>query len=486
MEEQQIVCGEVEKLFGQPKRVDLFDESDDYYNVIRPYILLQPAESYKKKVLPFSGIELPPYVDYMRQLAIEDANKQKYHVFYIKKGTKGNVNYCDAAGYYQPSNKTFVILKYSYIISTNNYSFNDLALQLQRRKAMMSKSKTENDNRYLTDNIVLQNPIMSASFVLGTKASTIEWVDEKGRSILSFYPSLSQLQAQLQPPEPPIIVKNKPVTIPKEKKEAILGIVMGLLKTKEEKDKNRQLFSVEEKGVCKAFGYYEPESGYFYVCKDSLVARYVDREYSYTPSGEARVRFIDKACVAEGKYFRVTKDAKCRNATAAASYVLGRTATYVEWIDVHGRGLNHYYPSRFYQSKDTNRKNVQQRSSVTGTKANTSQRHMFFIKKNLGVLRNCDARGYYDPITKKFLLLEGSLLSIEVTSTYRYTASEILRKLFIKKNCIKLSSGFRLKKDALLDSPSTASSYVLGRNSNGGIDWSDSEGTMLRDIYDIK
>ena len=485
MEEEQIICGQDEKLFGQPKHVDLFDESDDYYHVIRPFIMQQPSESYKKKVLPFSGIELTPFVDYMRQLAIENAKKHKRHVFYIKEGTKGNANYCDAAGFYQPSNKTFVILKYSYIISTNNYSSNDLALQFQRRNAIMSKSKTENNNIYLTENIVLQNPIMSASFVLGTKVSIIEWVDEKGRSVLSYYPDLSQLQAQLQTPEPPLIETNKPVTIPKEKKDSILGNVIGLLKSQGEMDKNRQLFFIEEKGVCKAFGYYEPETGYFYVCKDSLVARYVDREYSYTPSGEARVRFIDKACVLEGNYFCVTKDAKCRNATAAASYVLGRTATYVEWTDVHGRGLNHYYPSRFYQSKDTNKRNGQQRSSDTGTVANTSKRHMFYIKKNLGVLRNCDARGYYDPITKKFLLLEGSLLSIEVISTYRYTASEILRKLFIKKNCIKLSSGYHLKKDALLDSPSTASSYVLGCNSNGGIDWADSEGTMLRDIYDI-
>ena len=52
MDDGQIDKSEVEKLFGSPRRVDLFDEGDDYYNVIRPYILLQPAESFKEKERP--------------------------------------------------------------------------------------------------------------------------------------------------------------------------------------------------------------------------------------------------------------------------------------------------------------------------------------------------------------------------------------------------------------------------------------------------
>ena len=36
MDDEQIDKSEEEKLFGSPRRVDLFDEGDDYYNVIRP------------------------------------------------------------------------------------------------------------------------------------------------------------------------------------------------------------------------------------------------------------------------------------------------------------------------------------------------------------------------------------------------------------------------------------------------------------------
>ena len=68
MDDGQIDKSEVEKLFGSPRRVDLFDEGDDYYNVIRPYILLQPAESFKEKELPFTGVKLTPYADYVKQI----------------------------------------------------------------------------------------------------------------------------------------------------------------------------------------------------------------------------------------------------------------------------------------------------------------------------------------------------------------------------------------------------------------------------------
>ena len=57
MDDGQIDKSEVEKLFGSPRRVDLFDEGDDYYNVVRPFILLQPAESFKENELPFTGVK---------------------------------------------------------------------------------------------------------------------------------------------------------------------------------------------------------------------------------------------------------------------------------------------------------------------------------------------------------------------------------------------------------------------------------------------
>ena len=79
--------------------------------------------------------------------------------------------------------------------------------------------------------------------------------------------------------------------------------------------------------------------------------------------------------------------------------------------------------------------------------------------------------------------MEGSILSFDVTSSYRYTASEITRRLFIKKNCKIQNNGYLLVKDAILDSPSMASSYVIGHNCNGWIEWIDKNGKTLKEVY---
>jgi hypothetical protein len=482
MDDEQIDKSEVEKLFGSPRRVDLFDEGDDYYNVVRPFILLQPAESFKENELPFTGVKLTPYTDFVKHQVIEDAKKQRQHIFYIKKSEKGNSDFCDAAGFYDKKKQIFIILRYSYIVSSNNYSSDDLALQMGRRKAMMTRSKADGNNRYLTENIHCVNPTVSASYVLGRKASIIEWVDDKGRSILSYYPDLAQMQANIQKPAPNVDEDKRP-SISAEKKDVSDSDASVVLNTQIKKDPekavHRHIFYIEEQGLCKACGYYEPETNYFYIQKDSLVALFVDREYSYTNSGNARVRFIDKACVQEKTFFRVIKDAKCRSASAAACYVLGRSATYVEWIDKNGKGLKDFYPLRFFQTKED--VTISNKAVVTDPK-----QHLFYIKKNLGELRNCDAKGYYDPITKKFLILAGSTLSFDVVNSYRYTASDMTRRMFIKSYCENLKTCYRVKKDALVDSPSKASDYVIGRSTNGWIEWIDKNGKTLKEVYDYQ
>lgn len=478
MDDKQIDKSEIEKIFGSPRRINLFDENEDYYNVIRPNILMQPAERFKKRELPFSGIRLIPYTDYCKQKAIEDAKSHKQHVFYIRKSTKGSCDYCDAAGYYDNKKREFIILKYSYIVSTNHYSFEDLAHQIEQNNALITKGKAEDNNMYLTEDIICVNPVYSASYVLGKKASIIEWVDEKGKSILSYYPDLAQLQEITRRAE--IVEDNKQETVSYQKKSLIDAIVTGLLQYKIEKESEisskNHVFYIKEKGVCYAFGYFEPETNYFYILKDSLVSLFVDKEYSYTNSGNARVRFIDKACAREKYCFRVIKDAKCRSASAAASYALGRSATYVEWIDKEGKGLKDFYPLRFFQTKE-------QVAGTTKTVVTDPKQHIFYIKKNLGLLSNCDAKGYYDPVTKNFIILAGSTLAYEVVGSYRYTTADISRRLFINSYCEKLKTCYRVKKDTLVDSPKIASYYVTGRNTNGWTEWIDNNGKTLNEIY---
>lgn len=82
-----------------------------------------------------------------------------------------------------------------------------------------------------------------------------------------------------------------------------------------------------------ASGYFDSEKGHFYILKDSLLAQNVEREYKKSASGMARNRIIAAACTYTGGFYKVNKDTKCRSASAAACYVLGKDFSYIEWED---------------------------------------------------------------------------------------------------------------------------------------------------------
>lgn len=108
-------------------------------------------------------------------------------------------------------------------------------------------------------------------------------------------------------------------------------------------NKKRQ-FRLEVEGVCKAFGYYEPETTYFYICKGSLVSLNITTMLVDEAIISARERFIRLACVEDGFYYRVTIDARCRSASAAATYTLGRRVNgWLAWKDDKGHTLKDCY-----------------------------------------------------------------------------------------------------------------------------------------------
>lgn len=112
--------------------------------------------------------------------------------------------------------------------------------------------------------------------------------------------------------------------------------------------------------------------------------------------------------------------------------------------------------------------------------------HVFYIYENENPFRQCNATGRYDPSAKCFVLLQGSLLCLDVDSSYRYSAGELQRRLFIHKNCIRKSDGYYLKKDTICSTPSQAASYVLGKIASGKDEWMDDVGNTLGDVYHLK
>ena len=452
---------EYERIFGNAKTINLFDSDEEYEN-LRQYIISQPNDYMKNHTLPFDGIKLTPYNEFSWNQEIESATNEGKHVFFIKQSQP----FCKAACYFDASKGSIILLKYSYIVSSNSYE-SDLSLLSGRRKLLMYKSCQDNKGRFLTENVICLSPLVTASYVLGRKADLTEWCDEKGYSIVSFYSDLARLQAQE-------IKKNNTEKEEQDKGDIIIGLLNGITNYLY-KMSNRHIFYIKENGVCHASGYLEEDSKQFFIQKGSLVSKESDQIYASSQSGKARLRFLDKACVLSSLYYYVSKDAKCRSASAAACYVLGRKADYTAWRDNYGKSLEDVYPNRFYS--------LQSESSQLSLFSSKEEPPLFHIVKTDDSKRFCRASGSYDSMRNQFLILKDSVLSLDVSSSYRYTVADYQRQKFIKLNCVKKSNGFVMKRDALCDSPSAAASFVLGRNANGWLEWKDESNKTLRDIY---
>lgn len=266
----------------------------------------------------------------------------------------------------------------------------------------------------------------------------------------------------------PIIIEEKSLKEPQISQDSIVA-------------SERHLFYIEEKGVCYASGYYDEENTFFYICKDSLVSYETDLLYLANDKEKARNTFLNKICEEERGYYKVLKDAKCRNASAAACYVLGRQADYTYWRDNQGKTLLDIYPNDSFPHTlkviEPDKDNNSPRGKVKVSRFGRLPRY-YYLARNMGK-RSCNAKGMYDKANDKFIILEGSILADEVISSYRYTASDIKRNKFIQLNCYQTKEECKMKRDAICSSPNEAASFVLGENANGLEEWKSKEGISL-------
>ena len=451
---------EFEKIFGSTKLINLFDTVEEY-ETLRQYVMGQPKEKVVRSfVFPFDGIELLSYNELRWRKAIDNATRNGYRIFYIEK-TKP---FCRAAGYFDVKNLQFFILEYSYIALSDSFVQSDTHL-LCGRSTIKSKCLKDEQGMFLTQNVVSPVTIDSASYVLGKKSRLIEWHDKSGKSLTSFFPILKDLEKE----------KSKQVVLEKKEKETKYKLIMSILNGVEKHLSNkeqRHLFYYEEQGKCKVCGYFEKSTSYFYILKDSLVAKDSEASYSISTSGNARLRFLDKACKISNCYYRVIKDAKCRSASAAACYAIGRKATFLIWRDVDGNSLEDIYPE-FFAKKPMEVKPLP-------IKLSNEEVGIFYLFKTDGSDKYYDASGIFDKTTNQFCIRKGSVLSFGVSADYRYTSSEYQRRRFISLNCKKSSNGYLLIRDAWCESPNTAAAFVLGRAANGWIDWKNKDGLSLK------
>ena len=493
MDEGFDINAEYEKLHGPVSRKMLFDEEE--YDSLRTQILAEPKSSLLKyyagdvffhkkihytnktvmlrhlrdgirqKPLPFDNITLTPYRVLMLERTIHSEKNAGHHLYYIKKEENGQVvSY--AAGYLSAwGNGEFIVLENSFFAEELNKTGST-----EHDFWKFMKYERKDGFCYEKSNRKYESASNAASWYLGEKSSVEMWVDDDGKSLVD------------DPAYKKIFIHSSEAN-PSEQLEFAFGAPMSKKKevepsTTQAKAKPSQHIFNLLLGECKASGYFLPEDGVFYVCAGSIV----DEGLEITPK---RQRFFDKSCEKTASGWKVIKEAKCINATAAARYVTGMDVDYTLWRDNNGKYLKDYYPNYFFigGTQDSVVKKPSQSSKGNDTSDKPKIRwgaHAFYLRTPIGESDVYDAKGYYDPTSGQFTIKEGSLLSL-TTKAAKFDQSAVgrLRVNVINENCTRERIGYRLKADEIFKDPIFAASVVMGKTVNGWNMWQDSKGCFL-------
>lgn len=495
MAEEFDINEEYEKIFGVEARESLFSADDEEYNALRQEILDAKREFNPKKSLPFEGIQLLAYDDFKRHEVVRLAEKQGYRIFYIRN-TRNSKLVTYGAGYFNPRDSKFYVLEDCFF-EESSY-FNNLCNKLYGIKKLSFIDSFRKDSGTMTEKRlhVYESASLAASYYRGERTSFREWRDDRGKTLDAYYPkykasNIDELEEKtfpdyVPPAPPPVAPEPKPSNIRRnniteEVHKQPHRFINNITEMPEvpKPSCSHHVFSIKIPAKCNVNGYHDEEANRFVILKGSTFDKAVDAEFDETPLGASRRRFIEAACVLRDWYYEVTKDTKCKSASAAASYVLGRQSTYTMWKDSNGKYLKDFYPTRYVLGES--KQNIIDIFKVAEKATPTV--HLFFIKKDNEEGRFCDASGTYDPASQKFVLKAGSILSLGAAPTYNYSAQGIHRRNFLNKFCSKAPNGYRLRADYLFDSPSAAASYVIGRAANGWQEWRTESGTTLDEVF---
>ena len=460
MADELSIDEQYELIFGKTERPNIFSIDDEEYQTLRQKICETKREYYFSNTLPFSDVKLLSYNDYVRSEIAKKASNNGYRIFYIKQYVNNQL-YIYAAGYFNPVTSQFFVLQESFLVQSQYFThlINSISNPIKRVFIRNSFSSSENIVKQ-TKLLQYDSASLAASYFLGKKSDFRVWKDNRGKTLDAYYSkykdaSIDELEAKTFPDYIAPTLSKEPHT------------------DQIEVQKKKHYFHIDIKDGFKANGYFDTTNHYFYICNDSFIVSNEEPSYVNTPSSIARKRFLKEACQYNpilGLY-STTKNAKCKSASAAACYVLGKKETYLAWEDGEGKKLNDFYPETLLIENETE------------SEHNDTSECMFYISRSVDPLRSCMAIGIYDSISKKFILKEDSLLCLVCAPSFELSSYSTNRHHFINKYCIKENNGFRLKRDMLFDTPSTAACYVLGRSANGWVEWKNKMGITLDAFY---
>ena len=454
--ESKKIHEEYERLFGKARRVNLFD-TDEENEVLHQHILAQLyTRNSCSHTLLFDEQNVETFRVFALNKAVNDAGAQGYHIFWLRTSQ----NNCDAAGYYDEKNGTFTILRFSKISEQEIFDSESLTQQIQRKNILKMKIGIDKlEGLYLIENVVCNNPRISATIVTGRSASIDLWKDNNLNTLEQVYPQINSHN----------LIENE-----------LMAIIFSLEQNarKVEHARNNVIISKEHKaqyflkisGIVKAMGYYEPSNGHFFILKNSLLSISNNPGFNNTQLGKNRTKAVETHCMFYKKYYRVTDEIECENASIAASYVIGDNAQYFMWKDACGVTLKNDHPA-------TVAAKVNIKTSVKPIS------HTFYLKRSVTSENYCNAHGIFNPKTNRFLIKAGSLLSLNVSPAFSISSTSLRRKIFLRTHCTKQSTAWLVDKDGTCDSPSAAAAIVLGRNANGRTVWIDKNGRTLNEIF---
>lgn len=121
--------------------------------------------------------------------------------------------------------------------------------------------------------------------------------------------------------------------------------------------------------------------------------------------------------------------------------------------------------------------------SVKQKKSAPTEQHLFYIKRQIASGVSCDASGFYNALTDKFIIKKGSLCAKDLPDN-KFRSGDYERRSFLRHKCRSEDDCYYLLEDVECANPGIAALYVTGIIPRSGwIVWHDNEGVSLREVY---
>lgn len=350
---------EYEKIFGKESRENIFSSDDEEYQALRQSIIEAKREFVLKRYLPFDGVKIYPYDDFLRNEIVREAESKGYRIFYIKKYVEDKLSVY-AAGYFYAKDSRFVVLKGTFFTQTEYFKHLTKHLEPFARIRFINNFQYNKSVLTLKRNWMFDSASLAASYILGRKITFKEWRDNRNKTLDAYYAkyktsNIGESENKTFPDYVPPVhslfdspniqsqngdnIPSVNSTTPARKISAILVAlkqdVAHLFFIKKNSDPTR---------FCDVSGTYDKTTQKFIMKAGSVLSFGATPSYNFTPQGIARRNFLNKFCTKEATGFRLKNDYLFDSPSAAASFSIGSASNgWQAWKDKNGNTLADVY-----------------------------------------------------------------------------------------------------------------------------------------------